>query len=97
MDVFRFGFGYWKKYLPLSLMSKVCSLIALLCDLALPLLSAGFIDYVIAYDPAASADEGIFSFLYTGRFGEPGSWQLFGAIAIAFCIILSTRLVCVYI
>lgn len=97
MSVFRFGLGYWKKYIPLSLLSKVCSLIALLCDLALPLLSAGFIDYVIAYDPAAPADEGIFSFLYSGAYGAPGSWELFGAIAIAFCVILFTRLVFLYI
>ena len=51
MSTVRFGMRYWKKYVPLSLLSKLFSLIAILCDLALPMLSAGMIDYVIAYNP----------------------------------------------
>ena len=52
MSTLRFGFRYWKKYLPLSLLSKGFSLIAILCDLTIPLLSAGLLDYIIAYDPS---------------------------------------------
>ena len=52
MDVFRFGLRYWKKYIPLSLLSKLFSLLAMVCDLAIPLISAGFIDYLINFDPA---------------------------------------------
>ena len=56
MDIFRFGWKYWKKYLPLDILVKVFSLVAILCDLLLPLLSAGIIDYVIAYDHASPVD-----------------------------------------
>ena len=52
MGIFRFGWKYWKKYLPLDILVNVFSLVAILCDLLLPLLSAGIIDYVIAYDPS---------------------------------------------
>ena len=30
MDVFRFGLHYWKKYIPLSLLSKLFSFLAML-------------------------------------------------------------------
>lgn len=96
MEVFRFGLHYWKRYIPLSLLSKLFSLIAMACDLALPLLSAGFIDYIIAYDPADPSSSGIFSFLYSGRFGAPQSWELLGNMALVFGAILGCRLVFLY-
>lgn len=97
MDVIRFGFSYWKKYIPLSLLSKLCSLVAILCDMALPLLSAAIIDYVIAYDPASPpAGGGIFSFLTNGTYGAPGTARLFAALAVAFCIALFLRITFVY-
>ena len=57
MDTFKFGLKYWKKYVPLSLLSKAFSLIAILCDLALPLIDAAIIDQLFAYDPAAHGAE----------------------------------------
>ena len=44
MNTIRFGMKFWKKFTPLSLLAKLFSLIAMLCDLALPLLDAGIID-----------------------------------------------------
>lgn len=97
MGVFGFGFSYWKKYLPLSILSKVCSLVAMLCDLCLPLLSAGIIDYVIAYDPENPPQgNNFFSFLFTGDYGEPVSWELFGTVALVFCAVLFLRIVFIY-
>ena len=96
MSTLRFGFRYWKKYLPLSLLSKGFSLIAILCDLAIPLLSAGLLDYIIAYDPSDPPAPGMLDFLYTGRLGEPGTWQLFGSLAAIFACVLCTRLVFLY-
>ena len=96
MDTLRFGFRYWKKYLPLSLLAKLFSLIAILCDLTLPLLSAGLLDYIIAYDPASPPAPGILDFLYTGRLGAPGTWQLFGNIAAIFAGVLCVRLLFLY-
>ncbi len=96
MSVFRFGMGYWKKYVPLSLLSKLFSLIAILCDLALPLLSAGIIDYVISYNSASPADEGILQFLFTGDFGAPSSWELFCNIAVVFAVVFLLRILFLY-
>lgn len=98
MSVIRFGLSYWKKYIPLFLLSQICSLAAILCDLALPLFSAGIIDYVIAYDPAnpPASTGNLFSFLYTGNYGAPGTWQLFTFAAIVFCCVLLVRIILIY-
>ena len=96
MDVFRFGLRYWKKFIPLSLLSKLFSLIAIVCDLTIPLLSAGLLDYIIAYDPADPPASGLLDFLYTGSLGAPGSWELFGNLALIFAGVLITRLVFLY-
>ncbi len=96
MDILRFGFRYWKRYLPLSLLSKLFSLVAILCDLTLPLLSAGLLDYIIAYDPADPPAAGILDFLYTGNLGAPGTWQLFGSLAAIFAGVLCIRLIFLY-
>ena len=96
MSVFRYGLTYWKKYLPFSLLSKLFSLIAVCCDLALPVLSAGIIDYVIAYDESAKPANTVFSFLFTGKYGAPQSWQLFLVLAAVFALLLALRLVFIY-
>lgn len=96
MDTFRFGLRYWKKYLPLSVLSKLFSLIAILCDLTLPLLSAGLLDYIIAYDPANPPASGLLDFLYTGSLGAPATWELFLNLAIIFTCVLCTRLLFLY-
>ena len=96
MSVFRFGLTYWKKYLPFSLLCKLFSLIAVCCDLALPVLSAGIIDYVIAYDEAAQPNKTVFSFLFTGRYGAPQSWKLFLVLAAVFLTLLALRIIFIY-
>ena len=97
MDVFRFGLHYWKKYIPLSLLSKLFSLLAMVCDLAIPLISAGIIDYLIDYDPLDPPEGGgILGFLFTGWLGEPQTWQLFGNLAIVFACVLGARLIFLY-
>lgn len=96
MDVFRFGFRYWKKFVPLSLLSKLFSLIAIVCDLTIPLISAGLLDYIIAYDPANPPASGLLDFLFTGSLGAPQSWELFGNLALIFAGVLLTRLLFLY-
>lgn len=99
MSTFSFGLRYWKKYIPFSVFYKIIGLVALLCDLSLPLLSAGMIDCVIAYDPSSPPDVSreFFSFLYTGRFGELGSARLFGNVLLFFCAFLLARILLIYV
>ncbi len=96
MGTFRFGLKYWKKYLPLSLLAKGFSLIAILCDIALPLLDAGMIDYCLSYDASSPPQGGILSFLYTGALGEPMSLTLFGNLALIFAGVFLVRVVVLY-
>lgn len=98
MGVIRFGLKFWKKYLPLSILAKVFSLFAMICSLALPLLDALIIDSVIAYDPAVPLQNGRnpFAFLLSGKFGAPGTWELFGALAAVFCAVFLLRIIFLY-
>ncbi len=96
MDTFKFGMKYWKRYLPLSLLAKFFSLVAILCDLAIPLVSAGIIDYIISYDPASPPEPGLFAFLFEGTLGAPRTWQLFGNLALIFGGLFLLRIIFLY-
>ena len=61
MEVFKFGFKYWKKYLPGDILTKLMSCIALSADLMLPLIASMFINYAIQSNEVK--DDNIFSFL----------------------------------
>ena len=95
MEIFRFGLRYWKKYIPLSLLAKLFSLIAILCDIAIPLIDAAIIDHIFSYDPAAP-EQGLLSFLFTGALGEPMSWQLFLNLALILTGVFLTRILFLY-
>lgn len=97
MSVFRFGLKYWKKFIPLSLLSKLFSLLAMACDLVIPLISAGMIDYIIGYDAVNPPTEhGVLGFLFAGALGEPQSWQLFCNLTLIFAGVLLTRMLFLY-
>ncbi len=96
MDIFRFGMRYWKKYVPLSLLAKLFSLIAILCDIAIPLIDAAIIDHIFSYDPAVAESDGLLSFLFTGALGEPMSWQLFLNLALILMGLFLTRIFFLY-
>ena len=94
MDVLKFGFKYWKKQLPMAIFVQICSFIAITCDLMLPLLSEMLIDYVIL--DHLPTQNGLFSFLLSGRYGDVHTLRLFFSIATMFLLFLSIRLVLVY-
>lgn len=95
MEVLKFGFGYWKKNLPMAILIQLCSYIAIICDLMLPLISEMFIDYVIL-DHSADTSDNIFAFMLSGKYGEVHTMRLFFSLAVIFMILLSIRLVLVY-
>lgn len=94
MEVLKFGYRYWKKNMPMAVLIQICSFVAIICDLLLPLLSEMFIDYVILEHPATS--DNIFSFLLSGKYGHIHTMKLFFSIAVVFMILLCIRLALVY-
>lgn len=99
MSNLSFGAGYWKKQLPLTVLSYLSSFIAIVTDLSLPLLTAAMLDYAVCYDPskAAGTPDGIFGFLFTGKYGALGTMKLFLSCAAVFLVILLLRLIFIYI
>ncbi len=95
MDVLKFGLHYWKRNIPLSLLGKLLSAIALTADLLLPMITALFINYVIK--SGAPADDNIFSFMLNGDYGAVHSMELFRNLAILFAALLLLKLTLVYI
>ena len=95
MEVLKFGFGYWKKNLPMAILIQLCSYIAIICDLMLPLISEMFIDDVIL-DHSADTSDNIFAFMLSGKYGEVHTMRLFFSLAVIFMTLLSIRLVLVY-
>ncbi len=95
MEVLKFGFGYWKKNLPMAILVQLCSYIAIICDLMLPLISEMFIDYVIL-DHSADTSDNIFAFMLSGKYGEVHTMRLFLSLAVLFMTLLAIRLVLVY-
>lgn len=95
MDVLKFGFKYWKKNIPMSLLAKFMSMVALTCDLFLPMLTAMLIDYVVK-DGDPKKNTTIFRFLLNGKYGEIHSLELFWHIALIFMLLLLVRTALIY-
>ena len=95
MEVFKFGFKQWKKYLPLDILTKLLSFTALTADLLLPLLTAMFINHVIKQEPPEQG--GVFSFLLSGKYGEVHSMKLFWTLAFWFLGLILFKDVIVYV
>lgn len=81
MNIFSYGMRYWKKHVPCAVFCQLIGFIGLTIDVILPLLGAMFVDYVLNFT-GLTDDSGLFSFLFD--YGEPGGWDLFFAIAVAF-------------
>ncbi|MCR5458297.1 MAG: ABC transporter ATP-binding protein/permease [Acetatifactor sp.] len=95
MEVFKFGFKQWKKYLPLDVLTKLLSFTALTADLLLPMLTAMFINHVIKQE--APEEGGVFSFLLSGKYGEVHSMQLFWTLAVWFLGLILFKDVIIYV
>ena len=95
MDVLKFGFIYWKRNLIWAFIAQLISYIAIIADLMIPLFSEMFIDYVICDNK--STNDGVFSFILSGKYGEIHSMKLFFSLAIIFMIFLVTRIILIYV
>lgn len=88
MNIFSYGMRYWKKHVPCAVFCQLIGFIGLTIDVILPLLGAMFVDYVLNFT-GVTDDPGLFSFLFD--YGEPGSWDLFFAIAVVFGLLELVR------
>ena len=95
MDVLKFGFKYWKRNLTWAVIAQLVGYFAIIADLMIPLFSELFIDYVIGDNKPTN--EGIFSFMLSGKYGQIHSKQLFFSLAAVFMIFLLTRIILIYI
>lgn len=95
MDVLKFGFKYWKRNLKWALIAQLVGYVAIFADLMIPLFSELFIDYVIGDNKPTN--EGIFSFMLSGKYGQIHSKQLFFSLAAVFMLFLLTRIILIYI
>lgn len=97
MDVLKFGFRYWKKYLIPVIVIQLLSFLAIIADLFLPLISELFVDYIIMDSNAESNEGGVFAFLLNGSYGKPQTFELFYHIAFVFLLLFLTRIILIYI
>lgn len=95
MEVLRFGFKYWKRNLPGAVIIQLVSYIAIVADLMIPIFSEMFIDYVICDNKPAN--NGVFSFVLNGKYGEVHSMKLFFSLATVFIVFLIARIILIYI
>lgn len=95
MEVFKFGLSYWKKYLPAAIFIQLLSFIALTCDLLIPMISEMFIDYVIRSNTPDQSN--IFSFMLSGRYGNVHTMKLLFSLSVLLMLLVSVRLVIIYI
>ena len=95
MEVFKFGLRYWKRYVPLALLGKLMSCVALSADLLLPMVTALFINNCIQDNPGD--DSSLFSFMLSGKYGETHSMELFRNLALLFMGLLLTKRILVYV
>ncbi|WP_160686584.1 ABC transporter ATP-binding protein [Clostridium sp. C2-6-12] len=95
MDVLKFGFKYWKRNLKWAVIAQLVGYFAIIADLMIPLFSELFIDYVIGDNKPTN--EGVFSFMLSGKYGQIHSKQLFFSLAAVFMLFLLTRIILIYI
>ena len=93
--VFAFGMRrFWKKRLPVAILTQFLGVLAITTELLLPLISALFVDYILG--DGAAEDGGLFAFLVSGRFGQAKTWRLFFALTAAFAVLVLLREVILY-
>ncbi len=95
MEVLKFGLSYWKKYLPAAIIIQLISFIAIICDLLIPMISEMFIDYIIRSNEPDNSN--IFSFMLSGKYGKVHTIELFFSLSGLLLILLSIRLILIYI
>ncbi len=96
METLKFGMKYWKRNVPMAIVTTIISFIAILADLMIPMIAGVFLNYIIKGE-AATEGGGVFSFLLTGAYGEEQTFELFFNVAMVYLILVLVRIVLIYI
>ena len=96
MDTFSFGLKFWKRNIPLAIVSQFLSFISITADLMFPMLTGILLNYIIKGIPMEEGAGGIFSFLLTGAYGQVQTFELFYNVAITYIIFILIRITLIY-
>ena len=96
METFIFGLKYWKRNIPLSIVSQFLSFISIIADLMFPMLTGILLNYIIKGIPMEEGAGGIFSFLLTGAYGQVQTFELFYNVAITYIVFILVRIILIY-
>ena len=97
MELFKFSFKYWKKYLPFAVFAQILSYVAVMADLLLPLLAGMLLNYIIKGETVREGDGGVFSFILDGTHGKVQTFELFFYIAGVYITLVLIRIILIYV
>ncbi len=96
MKTLKFGLKYWRRNIPLAVLTQLISFVAIIADLMIPMLSGFLLNYIIKGISFDEADGGIFSFLLTGEYGKVQTYELFFNVASLYLVFILVRIVLIY-
>ena len=97
METLKFGFKYWKRNVPMAILTQIISFVAIIADLMIPMLSGVLLTYIIKGEEVKEGAGGVFAFLLSGSYGEVQSFELFFNIVKIYLIFIFVRIVLIYI
>ena len=97
METLKFGFKYWKRNVPLAVLTQLISFVAIVADLMIPMIAGILLNYIIKGEQFEEGAGGVFSFLLTGAYGEAQTFELFYSVAVTYFVFILVRIVLIYI
>ena len=97
METLKFGLKYWKRNLPMAIVSQIISYISIIADLMFPMLAGILLNYIIKGEAVQEGAGGMFSFLLTGAYGGVQTYELFFNVAKVYIVFIIIRIVLVYV
>lgn len=97
METLKYGLRYWKRNLPLAILTQLISFVAIIADLMIPMIAGILLNYIIRGEKVEEGAGGVFSFLLTGEYGQVQTFELFYSVAITYGIFILMRIVLIYI
>ena len=97
METLKFGFKYWKRNVPLAVLTQLISFVAIVADLMIPMIAGILLNYLIKGEQFEEGAGGVFSFLLTGAYGEAQTFELFYSVAVTYFVFILVRIVLIYI